>query len=296
MKFAASAAAVFFCQQAFAVPVSGVTAVVTNGDLLITGTSGADKVSVTEVGDGVWRVSGAGKTTINGQASVDLEVSGSIRVNLMEGNDSLYIHDGTVPRSLFVSMGDGNDTATVTNLVIGQPVVAGIIGVADVPQVNVLSLSGDAGNDSLYVSGVQVLNSANFTSIQSAIEGSTIAGGDGNDQIIVQNFQAPSLAVTGDSGKDQISLQLLSCGSLTVDGGDDTDKININAVTTGVMKVGAGESNGDVLNVSGCRANVATFFDDGKKGTISGAFNVFGKWFAKGFSLNNLSVYSPSQK
>jgi len=297
--------------SAAALPASpSVTAVISGGDLVITGTEGVDRIVVTQTGPDTWRVSGVGKTKVNGVASVDLDpVTGSIRIDLLGGNDGLLIHDGTVPGGLCVRMGDGNDNAALTNLIIGGgSVLQGDSIATEGFSSGNLVLKGDAGNDTLYVNNVQVLGiQPEATQVASVMDATTqgsesggsscaslIAGCDGKDQIIIQNFNIPNLEVTGGAGKDAISLQFGVSQWLCVKAGDDTDKVNVNGIFTNMLKVDVGSSAKDVVSVSGCVANCARFKDCGTKGTIDGAVNQFNNWSVdEAFYHNTLSVYSP---
>ena len=87
---------------------SGVTATVTSGNLVVTGTKKADDFELSAAGGGKWNVVGHNGTTINGAPSiVTATVTGNVDINLNNGNDNVSVHDGDVPGHLTSHRGQG---------------------------------------------------------------------------------------------------------------------------------------------------------------------------------------------
>ena len=83
---------------------------VINGELVITGSSGNDTVTITGTGNGMTGqfivVTGQGSQTVSG-------VSGDMDINLGEGNDQLVINNAFVNGSIMVNTEGGNDVVNV---------------------------------------------------------------------------------------------------------------------------------------------------------------------------------------
>ncbi|MFD0892113.1 hypothetical protein KBB96_11850 [Luteolibacter ambystomatis] len=276
-----------------------VNAYMDGGDLIICGTSGADKLDIKQVGPVTWRVAGTGGTKVNGSSFQLFDVYCGMRLDMKGGNDGVGIHDGVIPKFLRVYLGSGNDALILLNLTIGGSSEAPS-GIAEVSGSSnsggYLCVKGDDGNDAINLTNVVVLNNTIWyggqdTDLLSArgIEGgngygskwSTIAGCSGNDRIVVQNFEVRKLEVTSGSGKDDVAVQVGSfpsfgCERICVDTGSDTDSLKLNLAAAEKLSVEVGPGKSDKVNVVGCTADCAEFSDCGTNGFIAGATNFFG--------------------
>jgi len=279
-----------------------VNAYMDGGDLVICGTSGADKLDIKQVGPVTWRVAGAAGTKVNGSSFEFFDVYCGMRLDMKGGNDGVGIHDGVIPKSLRVYLGSGNDALILLNLTIGgsTEVPEGPSGIATVSGSSssggYLCVKGDDGNDAINLSNVVVLNNTIWyggqdTDLQSAktVQGegggsrskwSTIAGCSGNDRIVVQNFEVRKLEVTSGSGKDDVAVQVGSfpsfgCERICVDTGSDTDSLKLNLADAEKLSVEVGPGKSDKVNVVGCTSGCAEFTDCGTNGFIAGATNFF---------------------
>lgn len=284
-----------------------VNAYMDGGDLIICGTSGADKLDIKQVGPVTWRVAGTGGTKVNGSSFQLFDVYCGMRLDMKGGNDGVGIHDGVIPKSLRVYLGSGNDSLILLNLTIGgsTEVPEGPAGIAAVSgsgsSGGYLCVKGDDGNDAINLTNVVVLNNTiwyggqdtdllSVKSVQgegggegggSKSKWSTIAGCSGNDRIVIQNFEVRKLEVTSGSGKDDVAVQVGSfpsfgCERICVDTGSDTDNLRLNLAAAARLSVEVGPGKSDKVNVVGCTSDNAEFEDCGTNGFISGAANSFG--------------------
>jgi hypothetical protein len=89
--------------------------VVSGGDLDITGNGASDLIQVSQTGPTTWKVQGIGATKVNGASSYTASgVTGSIRIALGDGNNSVTLSNGTVPADLSIINGDGNDVYSIS--------------------------------------------------------------------------------------------------------------------------------------------------------------------------------------
>jgi hypothetical protein len=226
---------------------SNVTAAVTTGNLVVTGSSKADDIELSQVSGGKWTVAGHNGTTINGQPSITTTaVTGSIDINLNKGNDHLSVHDGDIPGHLTIDGSKGDDATDLSALTVGTA----------------FHFTGGTGNDSLAVNTLAVSDPSDASF-------STIDGGSGNDSLQVFSFSDQNLEVTLGSGNDTLQMgdaQLLGSASrrLVVDAGTQNDNVSLTDVHTGPLTVtmGAGD---DSLTIQESSANTATL--DGGKGS-----------------------------
>ena len=135
------------------------TAVLTNGTLLITGTNGADAITV--------RQSGTALTVSGVSGSFPRSAVGSVRVNALGGNDTvtLNVSGAAVTRPAVVRGGSGDD------------VINGGLG-ADY-------IDGEAGNDHIFgnAGNDKIAGDTGADSLSGGTGNDSIAGGAGNDSI-----------------------------------------------------------------------------------------------------------------
>ena len=121
-----------------------VTAVLSNHSLTLTGDNYDDQVQITQVANQAnqFTVTGLNYTTINGKHSQTFNVTGNISVLFKGADDFLQIGADnvnasytTLPGSLNVVMGNGNNTFELLNTSVGGN----------------LTLTGGSGNDSVWL-------------------------------------------------------------------------------------------------------------------------------------------------
>jgi len=214
------------------------TAVVTDGNLTVTGDDTANLLSMQEVGtSGQWKITGKKGTLVNGSPIfLTAPVTGDININLNGGDDGLTVSDGSIAGHLFITMGAGNDGTTVARVTVGT----------------FLHYEGSVGNDKLTLNNV-VVQDPTFSFF------SSIDMHDGNDVVNIKGFTAPALAVSLGAGKDKLTIQASHflggpAPGLSIDAGEDTDKVILQAVDTGLLSVDMGLGNKDLLKVQQSKA------------------------------------------
>jgi Ca2+-binding RTX toxin-like protein len=181
-------------------------AVLTNGVLTVTGTSGADTISV----NFAWSGGGVGdqfRTTVNGVTQTFTATPTS------------------AVQSLVINAGDGDDTVTVKGTV--QPPNGG----AALP----ISVDGGSGNDSILVQALAI-GGAGYGANVSA------TGDDGNDGITV--YADGNATISGGTGDDVLSASTEVGLTAIMNGGDGNDTLDVlqatNGEVYGQMNGGAG--------------------------------------------------------
>jgi len=216
----------------------------TNGSLLISGDVAANGLEIAGLAAGEIRVTGldAGgtATTINGVATQTFTgVTGSVVINLGDGNDLVNVHTLFLAGHLVVNAGAGNDTVALA-------INAGNV----VSTARELVINGDAGNDVIKLHDVYIGTSA------------IITGGDGADQ------------VHAGRGADNSERQFSCVADLAINLGQGYgDMISLNRSTIGrYFRADAAEAVD--LRYSSAR-NVAAVFS----GTTDLAVDVEGSFF-----------------
>jgi hypothetical protein len=203
-----------------------------SGNLMITGDKLANSISLQQVSEGSWEIVGF-NTGINGRHSRVLaeNVTGNISIDMGLGNDTLAIHDGSIDGNLSIVMGKGADRTSLQNLTIRD----------------YLHYEGNAGNDSFMAKNVTVLDATDefFSSIDTQ---------DGNDKVILDNFNASNLATTLGKGNDTLKVtnSTFTGGEsehLSVDAGAGTDKVMLDSISAGALNVDMGDGNRDLLSI-----------------------------------------------
>ncbi len=203
-----------------------------SGNLTIVGDNLPNTISMQQLSAGSWEIIGL-NTAINGRHSrvVVENVTGNISIDMGKGADSLAIHDGAIDGSLSIVMNKGNDRTTLENLTIGS----------------FLRYEGNLGNDTLIAKNITVLDStdAYFSSIDTQ---------EGNDKVVLDNFNDQDLVATLGAGRDKlkISNSAFTGGAfarLNVDAGEGRDNVQLNSISTGPLNVDMGDGNHDVLSI-----------------------------------------------
>jgi len=169
-----------------------------DGMLTITGTNGADTITVdvNQSDRTVMTINGS-VSTFEGQSNGRLLIRREV-VNALGGNDSVDIfarNDGTVDATILG--GDGNDTLSEGSFL-------------DNSTDDTVYMDGGAGNDSL-----SVINDGN----------STLHGGDGNDTLGCHAQDHSFVTMFGDAGNDKL-VEDPACFT-AFNGGSGVDTLNI---------------------------------------------------------------------
>jgi hypothetical protein len=208
------------------------------GGLVITGDAMGNSIKVEDDdADDTWDVIGAGGTTVNAGPSASIAVpTGSIVINLGDGDDSLKMKGGSVPLNLSVYMGIGADKAKIQDLTLGT----------------FLHFEGEDGDDKAQITRVAVTDLGD--SYYSSIDGDLFGGlGTGTDAIKVKEFSDQDARMSLGDGDDKllVAKSTLTGGSpyLLVSGDGGTDKILLIANTTGPLTVDTGPGDADLLKI-----------------------------------------------
>ncbi|MEZ6127296.1 MAG: Calx-beta domain-containing protein [Planctomycetaceae bacterium] len=229
-----------------------VTAVVTNGNLVVTGDSQANTIVIHLSPSGVLYVSGVDGTTVNGQSvpfAATTTGSSGVRlssVNLGGGNDQLLVSaDASAgatggSSALNIESGAGNDMVVVSQISGNRNLTIANSGGHDVRRVqssrlNNVTLTGGGSSaleDSEVVGNLSATRASVGTTVirESEIGGATTLNGSADsDSILAWNsvfngaFQA-----SGQNGNDVIALLASDfMSAVTVDGGPGNDTVGL---------------------------------------------------------------------
>jgi hypothetical protein len=221
-------------EQAFDVTVAENEAVqVVNGELVVEGTAGNDTVTIRGTSTpGTYEVTGSlGTSTVNG-------VTGELRFEFGDGDDTVILSGAFVAGDVVLDMGGGNDQiefgdqAAVSST--GDFTVRLGAGDDDLRMqrayvVGDLVIETGAGNDQLDLTGVS--NANQFWAGSSSLGSTTIRTGDGDDEITISlAFIVGTTEVDAGAGNDAVSLDASAVsGNTSIVGGDGHDQLTIDA-------------------------------------------------------------------
>jgi hypothetical protein len=173
------------------------------GVVLVTGTSRADALSVTQRNGNLVLTAGAG-STVNGRREVRYPMADvvSFQANLMEGADSLTLQS-IVDVGLTIDMGDGPDSLALKRIHSGI-------------DANPIQVNMGAGNDNVNMVDVVTTfvtvdlgagnDNSSFVNIRCVAEGGVgslgYSGGDGDDWFMLRDCQALRISLSGGAGND----------------------------------------------------------------------------------------------
>ncbi len=258
-------------------PAGNVAAVLSGTTLVITGDAHANEIQVENGPSGSVLVSGLSGTLINGAAGQTFSGVNSLRIQMNQGSDAVYL--GGIPfglsiaGSLTVDLGAGDDQLTIYNTSVGGSTRI-LAGAGD----DVVAINGDnTFNGSVLVDLAQ--GGDNFAT---ANPGNTfnkslrILGRAGNDVIFIQDstLVLGTLEIQGQAGDDGIILANSTAKKLVIDtsvGDDQVQLANITVLTSATVLLGAGD---DTLDVSNSTFG-STFFDGGVGTDVFFSFSNF---------------------
>ncbi len=204
------------------------SAVLANGVLTVTGTAGADSISVIAEGSSQQVVD----VTLNGATQTFTAPVSQVIVNAGEGNDTVSVGNAYngVPTALptFAAYGQGGDDTM--SFGSGRATLDGGDGNDSLTAAGsgsgVVTLIGGAGNDAFHVGPNGYATS--------------MSGGDGNDTFTLAEADAP-VTISGGAGTDAIDAQINGNATINLDGLSDS----------GIYQGGTGsEFDADVENVT----------------------------------------------
>jgi hypothetical protein len=247
-------------------PAGHVAAVLSGSTLVITGDAKDNAIQVEDSTGGVL-VSGLSGTLINGAAWQTFSGVSSLRIQMNQGNDQVYlggIGSLTLSGSLSVDLGAGDDQLTFINTSVGGSTSIKAGAGDDVVAVN----GGNTFNGSVLVDLAQ--GNDNFGTADTGPGPNTfnkalrIMGGAGNDVIFIQDstWVGGTLEFQGQAGGDGIIVASSTAKKLVIDtaaGDDQVQLASATVLTSATVLLGTGD---DTLDVSGSTFG-STFFDGG---------------------------------
>ena len=217
------------------VPGEGnVTAVISRGNIVLTGDAAGNSVVIYTNSDGWVTVAVVGQTTIQGSATPWVlegwtSVTADLVVNMNGGDDIVILRDVHVGADVLVDSHAGNDVLLTTsatiagNLEFKSASGSNSLGMSSTTVGGNLKYTGGTGFDALYTNGLMVAGRTAITGNKGAelfaVENSSFLGtvtvnlGDGSDQLAV---------LAGNSFSDRV----------TVDGGSNVDYVQTDSSTT----------------------------------------------------------------
>ncbi len=243
-----------------------VTAVVSGSNLIVTGDSGDNGISISSHASGDVVVAGVGGTTINSAAEIIAfsgvggMLPGGLTVNSSAGRDLISIADLTVTGNALLLGGDDVDAIDVINTNSNGTLVAfedggdGFIDISGGTVTGIGQIFAGEGNNGVTVANANFLNALLFnagTGIDqitlntvSVTGGTQIDPGTGNDTIsLTSTDHLSTLFISTDSGNDTVTGNDVDVTSTTFlstgDGNDIVDFDDLHAMSVAVLIAGA---------------------------------------------------------
>jgi hypothetical protein len=247
-------------------PAGHVAAVLSGSTLVITGDAKDNDIQV-EGSTGVVLVSGWSGTLINGAAWQTFSGVSSLRIQMNQGNDEVYlggIVGLTLSGSLSVDLGAGDDQLTFINTSVGGST----------------SIKAGAGDDVVAVNGGNTFNGSvlvdlaqggdNFATADTGFGPNTfnkalrILGGAGNDVIFIQDstWVGGTLEFQGQAGDDGIIVANSTAKKLVIDTAAGNDYVQLASATVHTSATVVLGTGNDELDVS-IPTFGSTYFDGG---------------------------------
>lgn len=167
----------------------------------------------------------------NGADAASVRESSLNTINARKGNDRITVISGMCINNKIYG-GDGDDVITINrNALAHDTIIRGGNG-RDTLRVsglqNSVRIYGDAGNDTIIVTGKYKTNSGETYEVYSLAGEYVISGGDGSDSITINGGEG--FTVSGGVGNDRITVN--SGSNHIVRGGDGNDRITSKDITT----------------------------------------------------------------
>jgi hypothetical protein len=214
-------------------PSGNVTTSLFAGNLTVVGDAGNNLIAVTQFAFGDLLIQGIGGTTVNDQPILFLRGANLAQATfvMQGGADQVQIQNLRLPGNLTLDLGDGNDTAWLTNISAGGN----------------LTVLGETGDDSVF---------ANYLTAGNVF----VDGGVGTNSLSLgQVTVAGNLSVISGTGADRVWVSGATAGNLNVSTGDGADLITLYGVRVNHnLTVDAGAGNDSVAVTTVSAAGTAT--------------------------------------
>ena len=236
-------------------PAGQVAAVLSGTTLVITGDALDNAIQV-EDGSGGVLVSGLWGTLINGSPSVTFSDVGSLRIQMNQGNDVVYLggltYGLTIAGSLTVDLGAGDDQLTIYDTDVGGSTIIRARAGDDVVAVN----GGNTFNGSVIVHLEQGQDNFATSDTNTFNRALRILGGAGSDAIFLQdNFTVNgTLEIQGGAGDENILVGNLPGNWVrklvvnTAAGNDFVQMSDLQVQTSATVLLGVGDDELQVIN------------------------------------------------
>jgi hypothetical protein len=252
----AESAAMAKAASAQAVSHGNVRASLRKGNLVLVGNNKPSSITITQVVDGTYSVTGMGTTTVNGKASPVVVKAKGIQVTMGAARDFVRVENVSVKGGLSIITGKGNDQVSIYNIeVLGRFSMttgwgADVILGSKFDVYGSLVVSASSGNDvvsfdqfnvkrdySVVTGGGKDIVSTLFGNI---VQKAGIYLGSASDLVSVAHVNVGrNLVVSGGGGPD--AMQLLGVttdGMTTVAGGGRRDQISIQPMVNSFVTIG----------------------------------------------------------
>jgi len=233
-------------------PSGNVTAALSAGSLTVVGDAGNNLVSVRQYAFGDLLVQGLGGTMVNGQPFLYVRGANLAQATFLmqAGADQVQIQNLRLPGNLTLDLGDGNDTAWLTNISAGGNFT--VLGGAGDDSVFANYLT--AGN--LFVDGGVGANSLSLGQVTVAGNLSAISG-TGTDRVWISGATAVNLNVSTGDGADLVTLYGVRVNhNLSVDAGAGNDSVAVTTVNVAGTATLFGGLGTDTLTNGGISAGL----------------------------------------
>jgi hypothetical protein len=221
------------------------------GNLNIYGDIGNNGIDCQQVAGGRWKISPFNNTKVNGVAKpfITDPVIGDIYATMDGGADDVSFHDGSVPGSLTVNMGENPDTADLWNLKLGT----------------FLHFEGNAGADSVLVRDMAIAPNLGYYS--------SIDTHEGPDKVSVDHFTDDWLEITTGDGVDYVKItntkltDIGAGGFLYIATGAGSDGLELHRVgVEGLLQVSMGDGGQDYADITDQVKSFSHDLDGGAQG------------------------------
>ncbi len=270
-----------FQPAAITITAATVAAVVHRGDLLIHGTDGNDRLSLSRLADGAVRIVAGTNTTVNNQAEVTLTgLRDDLRIWLGGGDDFIELNNLSVPDDLIIRQEVGSlDLRSAVNLQVGDDFRVDVkrgalnVNLAQTAIADDFSLQTGLGLMNLQLTELVVGD--DFSIEQNGAEPQGVVGTNlivlGPTVAVGDNFNISATAGT------DLQLRQTTVGrDLTISTGQFNDVVLLNQVTVGDdLTISVGDGNDGTATVAGVDLEAVSVRDRLEIDTGAGDDSVF---------------------
>lgn len=239
-----------------------VTVVVDDGDLIVLGGEGPDRVEIrSDAATGQIVVTGLEGTTVNGQSAPFTVAAGidDLIVETGEAGDQVIIQGIVIAGDLEIETGEGSDVVLITDATIGGDLEIETGEAHDLVALQNVTVAGETeietgeGHDDVLIDGGAFGGEAAIDTGEGhdvvLINGSTFADDaefetdEGHDRLVVENstFQDEAFAETGD-GHDSVAIFVSAfADDLEVELDDGHDRLILQGLTADEVEADGGD-------------------------------------------------------